>query len=70
MYLFTQRTEQVPDVESSDESTPVENPLEDADEDEAIVEDVVDEVPEPPKTKDVVVDEWIQLNPQPPIWMR
>ncbi|KAF9055246.1 HSP90-domain-containing protein [Hymenopellis radicata] len=86
IYLFTQRTEQVPEeVEPTEE--PVETPAEDTsaseeekpeaepfDEDEGIVEDVIEEkeepVPEPPKMKDVVVDEWKQLNSQPPLWTR
>lgn len=49
---------------------------EERDEDEATVEDVpeleddVDEEEKPVKTKSVIVDEWIHLNSQPPIWMR
>lgn len=48
---------------------------EDVDEDEAVIEDVNDDEPESeeveaPKMKDVVVDEWIHMNSQPPIWMR
>lgn len=45
------------------------------DDDEAIVEDVssedkkTEDVP-PPKTKEVVVDEWVKLNAQAPIWTR
>lgn len=48
-----------------------------SDEDEAVVEDVSD-APQTPlaeeakevKTKSVIVEEWVQANPQPPIWMR
>lgn len=47
----------------------------DKDEDEAVVEDVptddekkTEEVP--PKMKSIVVDEWVQLNAQPPLWTR
>lgn len=71
MYLFTQRTEQVPDEDSSEKNTtPVKEVLEDTDDDEVLIEDVVDEAPEPPKTKDVIIEEWVKLNPQAPIWMR
>ncbi|EMD40828.1 hypothetical protein CERSUDRAFT_111414 [Gelatoporia subvermispora B] len=73
IYLFTQRTEHVPDEETVEES-PAEETLEkEVDEDEAVVEDV-DEAEETeikePKMKEVVVDEWIHLNSQPPIWVR
>jgi hypothetical protein len=46
------------------------------DDDEATIEDVPsvaddkkDEM-KPPKMKSIVVDEWVPLNSQPPIWMR
>lgn len=68
----------MPDV--SEESTPAadsEDPAspspEATDEDEAVVEEVTEEEqPEEPvqKMKDVIVDEWIQVNSQPPIWTR
>ncbi|KAJ7228675.1 Hsp90 protein-domain-containing protein [Mycena pura] len=71
--------EKVP--EDSDEAT-VEAPKDSdeaivevpADSDEAIVEEDTPEVKEaevlPPKMKTVVVDEWVQLNALPPLWMR
>ncbi|KAF7355281.1 Heat shock protein [Mycena sanguinolenta] len=44
------------------------------DSDEAIVEEEVEEKPKappaPPKMKTVFTDEWVQLNAQPPLWMR
>jgi heat shock protein 90kDa beta len=48
------------------------------DEDEAIVEDVSEAPDTPlaekseslPKMKSITVEEWIQANPQPPLWMR
>jgi heat shock protein beta len=46
------------------------------DEDQAIVEEVpsdeekAPDEPVSPKMKSVVVDEWVQLNAQPPIWTR
>jgi heat shock protein 90kDa beta len=79
IYIFTQRNEEVPDEvlpevpeqDAAAEDSSVDNAL---DEDEAIVEAVADadeaKKPESPKTKTIVVDEWIQLNPHPPIWMR
>ncbi len=59
----------------AEESTPVvdANDKED-DEDEVVVEEVADEDKreeiKEPKMKKVTVDEWIQMNPQPPIWTR
>lgn len=83
IYLFTQRTEQVPDEdpgEAAPETTSVEEETEEGtkevDEDEAVVEEVKDEkegeqeVDKTPKMKSVTVDEWIRMNPRPPIWMR
>lgn len=79
IYLFTQRDEIVPDEDeaSSPEIDTEESPAttpEPEDDEEAIVEDVSDDEEEksdkPKKTKTVTVDEWIQMNPQPPIWMR
>ncbi|KAJ6613464.1 heat shock protein Hsp90 [Mycena sp. CBHHK59/15] len=81
IYLFTQTTEEVPDedvteppaAESKTSETP-ENIITAEDGDEAIVEDVSTEEkekePVPPKMKTVVVDEWVQLNALPPLWMR
>ncbi|KAF5388243.1 hypothetical protein D9615_000400 [Tricholomella constricta] len=87
VYLFTQRTEEVPDEDDVEEpsiststadadttETPADSESTKVDEDEAIVEDVTEESekkePPPPKMKSVVVDEWVQLNAQPPIWTR
>lgn len=72
IYLFTQRTEEVPveDEETSEETAPS---AEFSDEDEeAVVEDVEDKDDEEKelKTKSIVVDEWVHLNSQAPIWMR
>ncbi|KAJ7129695.1 Hsp90 protein-domain-containing protein [Mycena epipterygia] len=65
------------------EETPVTTPEADKakdsedseDSDEAIVEEEVvseekEAEPVPPKMKTVVVDEWVQLNALPPLWMR
>ncbi|KAH9844178.1 heat shock protein Hsp90 [Rhodofomes roseus] len=62
IYLWTERTETVPDEESAKEAPEI-------DEDEAIVEDVT-ESDETPKTKEITVEEWIHMNSQSPIWMR
>lgn len=62
IYLYTERTEQVPvEVEETKSN--------DVDEDEAVVEDA-DEKDTEPKTEAVTVEEWIHVNSQPPIWMR
>ncbi|KAI9001433.1 heat shock protein Hsp90 [Trametes punicea] len=82
IYLYTTRTEMVPDEEAEAEAKAAEeakskaDELENAesDEDEAIVEDVSDEKEaeekREPKLKPITVEEWIHLNSQPPIWMR
>ncbi|KAF4574637.1 heat shock protein 90 family protein [Pleurotus pulmonarius] len=82
IYLFTQRTEEVPDEDAVEDAPPADaaestSASEDTptskDEDEATVEEVAEEKAEekaPPKMKSVVVDEWKHLNEQPPIWMR
>ncbi|KAF8897518.1 Hsp90 protein-domain-containing protein [Infundibulicybe gibba] len=78
IYLFTERTEEVPDdtppetSASSEADSAEETPVED--EDEAVVEDVSgdeDKKESPPqKMKTINVEEWVQLNAQPPLWMR
>ncbi|KAG6861602.1 hypothetical protein C0995_014509 [Termitomyces sp. Mi166 len=81
IYLFTTRTEEVPDEDAAEEEEPsttnpatsdaTETPV---DEDEAIVEEVTEESEtkesKPPKMKSVIVEDWTQLNVQPPIWAR
>ncbi|OBZ70180.1 Endoplasmin [Grifola frondosa] len=74
IYLFTQRTEEVPDEEPvAEETSASTEETAEIDDEEAVVEEVTDETEEeakPPKTKTVTVDEWIHMNSQPPIWMR
>ena len=74
IYLYTQRTEYVPDEEAEAEAAAEKVEAEadvDVDEDEAVVEEVTEEVEKKePKTKAVLVDDWVQMNSQPPIWMR
>ncbi|CAK5275651.1 unnamed protein product [Mycena citricolor] len=76
IYLFTQTEDEVP-VEDEvkepvvvDDEAAAQKPLDD---DEAVVEDAFEEdkaTPAPPKTKKVIVDEWVKLNALPPLWMR
>ena len=82
IYLFTQKTEEVPveedEITKEPETVPEseEDSTVELDEDEALVEDVPTdeekkpEVPAVPKTKTITVDEWVHANPQPPIWTR
>ncbi|KAG6854796.1 hypothetical protein C0991_001223 [Blastosporella zonata] len=82
IYLFTTRTEEVSDeppveestTEPAAEATEISEPAEVNDDDEAIVEEVAEESeakePEPPKMKSITIDEWVQLNVQPPVWAR
>ena len=85
IYVFTQKTEEVPDEdplepsisssESNPETTQALVPPEE-NEDQAIVEEITSDGKEsaaestPPKMKSVVVDEWVRLNAQPPLWTR
>ena len=64
------------DVDSS-ETTPFEPSPEEnggVDDDEVTVEEIPDKadpaVDPSPKMKSVVVEEWLRLNSQPPLWMR
>jgi heat shock protein 90kDa beta len=77
IYLFNQKTEEIPDPDAVEEEPEVkadEDLTEEKDEDEAIVEDATDEKKEEeekkPKMKTITVDEWLQLNAQPPLWTR
>ncbi|KIK65280.1 hypothetical protein GYMLUDRAFT_38715 [Collybiopsis luxurians FD-317 M1] len=76
IYLFTQRTEEIPDEDALPEETspaePEPKPASDDDDDEAIIEDITEQeqTPVPARMKSVVVDEWVHLNGQPPIWQR
>ena len=82
IYLFTRSTKEVLDDETersepSSETTQASLPKAlETDEDQAIIEDVPNaeektpEEPAPPRMKSVVVDEWVQLNAQPPLWTR
>ncbi|KAJ3930013.1 MAG: Hsp90 protein-domain-containing protein [Lentinula lateritia] len=82
IYLFTQRTDEVPDedviIEETTSAESVPKPTSDTDDDdaddtdEAVIEDVSEEeqTPAPPKMKSITVDEWVRLNGHPPIWTR
>ena len=75
IYLFTQREDEVPVLEEERKPDPEPEKTgvaaEKADEDEARVEDVTEKKEEkekPVPTKRVIVDEWVQLNSQAPLW--
>jgi len=84
IYLFTQRTEDVPIEEDELPKEPETAPepeeegakIELDDDDEVLIEDVPTEEetkpeePVVPKTKKITVDEWVHTNSQPPIWTR
>ncbi|KAI0775934.1 heat shock protein Hsp90 [Trametes elegans] len=73
IYLHTTRTEMVPHEEAEAEAKASEAEKADVDDEEAVVEEVNEENEaegREPKMKPVTVEEWIQLNSQPPIWMR
>ena len=42
----------------------------DSDDDEAIIEDISKEEAKEPEMKTVTVEEWMHVNPMPPVWMR
>ena len=83
IYLFTQKTEDVPIEEDElpkELETAPEPEKEDVkvelDDDEVLIEDVPteeekkQEEPVVPKTKKITIDEWVHANSQPPIWTR
>ncbi|KXN90242.1 Endoplasmin [Leucoagaricus sp. SymC.cos] len=80
IYLFIQKEKEIldddvePEVEEIEEGEKSEKTEEPGtDEDEALVEEVLEDdekEPPAPKMKKVLVDEWEQLNAQPPIWTR
>ena len=82
IYLFTQKTEEVPveedELPKEPETIPKpekEDSTTELDDDEALIEDIHNEEKKPdepvvPKTKKITVDEWVHANPQPPIWTR
>ncbi|KII94772.1 hypothetical protein PLICRDRAFT_99110 [Plicaturopsis crispa FD-325 SS-3] len=72
IYLLTKQTEEVPDETSAPEDSPKPSSgTDDEDEDSILIEDVDDtKTDTAPKTKKVTVEKWVQLNSQPPLWMR
>ncbi|EEB87627.1 hypothetical protein MPER_14968, partial [Moniliophthora perniciosa FA553] len=58
IYLFHQKTIQVPDEDAEPETKEDESAEEKSDDDEAVVEKDVEAEVKPPKMKDLVVDEW------------
>lgn len=85
VFIFTQRTEEVPDEDAITEESPISSsevteapteaePEKNDDDDEAIIEEVTEENEKKeasaPKTKSVLIDEWVQLNAQAPLWTR
>jgi len=75
IYLFTQKEREVVDEDAEFNAEKKDEFLapEETNEDEAVVEEVLedgDENPPTPKMKKVIIDEWEQLNAQPPIWTR
>ncbi|TFK87065.1 heat shock protein Hsp90 [Polyporus arcularius HHB13444] len=82
IYLLTHRVEMVPQevpeedgpVVAEEKSETSETPKADVDEDEVVIEDVTEEVEEKkrkePELVPVTREEWVQLNSQPPLWMR
>jgi heat shock protein beta len=78
--LFTQKEKEVPDEDAepevkdeNGEKKSVDAEETESDEDEAVVEEVPedeDKEPPAPKMKKIIVEEWEQLNAQPPIWTR
>lgn len=53
------------------EDTSLRNDSDDeTDVDEAVVEDVLDDEVKESETKKITVEEWMHINPMPPVWMR
>ena len=75
IYLLTQREEDVPVLEEErkpdTEPEKKEEATEQVDEEEAVVEDATEkEEKEKPVPTKMIVDEWVQLNSQAPLWTR
>lgn len=79
IYLFTQKEQEIPDEdaeaepEAEEEEKSSESEETESDDDEAVVEEVPEDEEKKdvaPKTKKIIVDEWEQLNAQPPVWTR
>ncbi|THH32719.1 hypothetical protein EUX98_g1478 [Antrodiella citrinella] len=69
IYLFTQRLETVPVEEAEVVETLAAKPESD-DEDEVVIEEAAEEKEKTAETKTVMIDEWVQMNAQAPIWTR
>lgn len=67
VYLFEKLEKEVPIEDEKDTASEEKS---ETDEDEAIIEDADDAEKAEPKTRTVLVDDWVQLNAQPPLWMR
>ncbi|KAL5508189.1 hypothetical protein ACEPAH_5808 [Sanghuangporus vaninii] len=79
IYLFHQYEDEVPiedeECPASDKGDPEEvTSSVDDDDDEAVIEEISDEEKDTEekekKTKKVLVDEWMHINPLPPVWLR
>lgn len=76
IYLFTQKEREVPDDDAESEAENKEEKSTESeemssDDDEAVVEDVSEDKESPaPVMRKIIVDEWEQLNAQPPLWTR
>ena len=77
IYLYRQYEDEVP-VEDEEQSSPEDDrqdkKVDNDDDDEAVIEEVSDDEPKAEekekKTVKVLKEEWMHLNPLPPVWIR
>jgi len=71
IYLFTNRTEEQP-IPQDEMDTPTEEEKPKVDDEEVLIEDTEEKKDENAeiKMREVVIEEWVHLNNQPPLWAR
>jgi len=69
LYFYEQREEEVTEESTTETESPViDEEVTETSEDEAVIEEV--EEPKEVEKKTTLVDNWIHINPQPPLWTR
>ena len=71
LYLYEQREEEVAEEPATEAEPPIiDEEATETSEDEAIIEEVEESQPKEAEKKMTLVDHWIHLNAQPPLWTR
>ena len=70
IYLFTNRTEEQPIPQDEMDAAPAEEKPK-VDDEEVLIEDTAEKKDENAEImRNVVIEEWVHLNDQPPLWAR